>query len=461
MAPVLGNLPNQANRDFPEAHKRIPVSDEPSTTSSRGRPEELERTMVSEFKPVTLINLDHMRVLVCVASGPHEIYFHVIDSDGVTAYTALFDRLQIQFINTNQVYVPIPGELCCAKFSLDNCWYRAAVSNVDVNTGFATVQFVDYGNRDNVAFSSLRPITPSLTELPFQAQHVFLAEVSLDDAAWTQERLTYLTAVLMEKPLIARVIRQAQGVVEVELYDTSCEEDILINSLFTEQGHPAAAPQPNDPSSTSGPTVPDVTPKGHDIANTIPEVIPTESEFEVLVTEVNGPECFWVHHVVIDTMTQFTLMTQQMNLVCESTVGGLATVNVGDVCCCKFACDGQWYRARVEALLPNGLLRVFYVDFGNSEEVEPTALKPLDQASVQFPAQAVQCTLANLQPAHEAWSTKAIEWLKRFILSKRLFARVVGRNGSVLQLELIDTSNPDRDVFINFEMVQTGEAKMT
>ena len=324
------------------------------------------------------------------------------------------------------------------------------------------MHFLDYGNHDNVPFASLRPITPSLAVLPFQARRAALAGVNPEGgAAWTQDSSAYLKTVLLERLLIGKVSQEVQGVLEMEFYDTSGEDDILINALFTQQGNPAEPQASPQPQALSQPEpLPQPQPH-HASPAAIPEVIPTESDLEVIVTEVNGPHCFYVHHVIPDIIQQFAAMTQQMNAFCESSRDVLAEINVGDFCCGKFACDGQWYRAKVEAFPGNGLVRVFYVDFGNREDVEPTRLKPLDQMFARFPAQAVRCALANVEPAADvAWSPSAIEWLKSGILGKRLCARVLGKVGSVLQLELIDTSSPDQDVVVNVKLVETGEGKM-
>ena len=38
------------------------------------------------------------------------------------------------------------GVKCAAKFSEDNCWYRAVVESVNKNTNKILVKFIDYGN---------------------------------------------------------------------------------------------------------------------------------------------------------------------------------------------------------------------------------------------------------------------------------------------------------------------------
>lgn len=41
------------------------------------------------------------------------------------------------------------GDIVCAKYSFDNCWYRAIVLNYDKATRKCALLFVDYGNMEN------------------------------------------------------------------------------------------------------------------------------------------------------------------------------------------------------------------------------------------------------------------------------------------------------------------------
>ena len=355
--------------------KSAPSFDDPPPTT-RSASSEPERITASQIPYVAVDTENHVRVMVCEVRGPREIYFQVVEPEAVAGLTSLSETLNAQFHSNNndsQSYSPIPGELCCALFSVDSCWYRVMVQGVDLNARVASVHFLDYGNHDNVPFASLRPITPSLAVLPFQARRAALAGVNPEGGvSWTQDSLAYLKTVLLERLLVGKVSQEVQGVLEMEFYDTSGEEDILINALFTQQGNPAEPQASSQPQALRQPEPLPQAETHHASPAVIPEGIPTESDLEVIVTEVNGPHCFYVHHVIPDTIQKFAAMTQQMNSFCESSRDVLAEINVGDFCCGKFACDGQWYRAKVEAFPGNGLVRVFYVDFGNREDVEPT-----------------------------------------------------------------------------------------
>ena len=76
---------------------------------------------------------------------------------------------------------------------------------------------------------------------------------------------------------------------------------------------------------------------------------------------------------------------------------------VGDFCCAKFSADGGWYRSLV---LRSGDLgekdmkfEVFYIDFGNIEQVNIGDLRELLPQFMVVPAQIVRCSLADVNPS--------------------------------------------------------------
>jgi len=75
-------------------------------------------------------------------------------------------------------YTPKVGELCVAKFSLDDEWYRAKVLTSNAN-GNCSVLFVDYGNREQTQSTKLAHIPAGFETLPAQAHEYALAFVQL------------------------------------------------------------------------------------------------------------------------------------------------------------------------------------------------------------------------------------------------------------------------------------------
>ena len=58
--------------------------------------------------------------------------------------------------------------------------------------------------------------------------------------------------------------------------------------------------------------------------------------------------------------------------------------------------DGSWYRAMVQSVEGDGKARVYFVDYGNSCEVQVAHLRPIDSSLLKHPFQAIRCCLAGM-----------------------------------------------------------------
>ncbi|KAB7502140.1 Tudor domain-containing protein 1, partial [Armadillidium nasatum] len=66
-------------------------------------------------------------------------------------------------------YEPQEGEICMARFSSDNLWYRAAC--IYQNKDSASVVFVDYGNQEEVSFKNICQMVDKFLAVPLIALH--------------------------------------------------------------------------------------------------------------------------------------------------------------------------------------------------------------------------------------------------------------------------------------------------
>lgn len=92
-----------------------------------------------------------------------------------------------------------------------------------------------------------------------------------------------------------------------------------------------------------------------------------------------------------------------------------------------FSSDGQWYRAEVLEYFHDGLIEVFYLDYGNRENVRLENLRMWDDRFDYLPFQAVHCRLGNVSRLREddARATAALQAqiLDRLVLVKVLDIR--------------------------------------
>ncbi|KAJ8315336.1 hypothetical protein KUTeg_007486 [Tegillarca granosa] len=89
--------------------------------------------------------VDYQKVVVTEVSDELKFYAQYVDNG--PQLEKLMEQLRLE-METNPPlpgsYTPKRGDMCAAKFSADDQWYRARVEKVDRNK--VTVHFIDYGN---------------------------------------------------------------------------------------------------------------------------------------------------------------------------------------------------------------------------------------------------------------------------------------------------------------------------
>lgn len=135
---------------------------------------------------------------------------------------------------------PAEGELCVAKYSKDDKWYRARITGVREDE--LQVFFVDYGNSEWTRASHVKRMLPHFLHLPFQALECFLGNVEpIDDVVangkkWSPDAISTFKSLTEDKVLIAHILSKAWNqTIYVDLFDTEGEE-IHINKVLIEKG---------------------------------------------------------------------------------------------------------------------------------------------------------------------------------------------------------------------------------
>lgn len=90
---------------------------------------------------------------VVVTEVTAELTFYAQSVDKGPALDAMMAKIRQDFSSNPPLagsYTPKKGDLCAAKFSADNDWYRAKIDRVQGKN--VTVTFVDYGNKEVSGF---------------------------------------------------------------------------------------------------------------------------------------------------------------------------------------------------------------------------------------------------------------------------------------------------------------------
>lgn len=97
---------------------------------------------------------------------------------------------------------------------------------------------------------------------------------------------------------------------------------------------------------------------------------------------------------------------------------------VGDYCLATFSGE-KWYRGKI--LKPvDGSFEVLYIDFGNSAVLPASELAIIPPALMEFPAQAMEVTLAGVRPTEDGgvWNLDCSLYFSNLVLDKQVTVTV-------------------------------------
>ena len=335
------------------------------------------------------------------------------------------------------------GSACVAKYTEDEQWYRGIITSVDPKK--CGVHFVDYGNADIISKSNVRQLTDEYATLPAQAVQCKLSSVDVSDAK-LDEASDALLEMTVDKVVSVvgrrKIVEDEHDVVIVDVLDgdknvsailiesglcTAVIEDVETETVkevksqerMVDDGSQNVIKDEeqeliDDTSATAaseGSQKTDST-----ICNTVS--VAEDQRLSVFVSSVDSPTRFCVQldehksglNQLFNSMFDFfnNLSEDEMTLKCPE---------VGSFCVVYGEEEESWYRAKVVSM--NGdKCTAYFVDQGNMEECECSALKSLPEQFENLPQQAVVCSLAGIKHADDVWSGEAVEFFHELVASK-------------------------------------------
>ncbi|NWU06595.1 TDRD1 protein, partial [Cephalopterus ornatus] len=162
-------------------------------------------------------------------------------------------------------------------------------------------------------------------------------------------------------------------------------------------------------------------------------------EFSGVVSHIQNPDTFFCQQM--DSARQLAELEVSLNEYCGKFPSSPSFhPAAGNVCCAQFTEDNLIYRAAVTAYASEDTVLVDYVDYGNSDSVPLTKLRPVIPALMDLPAQAIRCSLAGVKPPLGTWTPEGTSFMKKLVKDKVFTVKVVDKEGSTSVVELVDTS---------------------
>ncbi|EWC44535.1 hypothetical protein DRE_06707 [Drechslerella stenobrocha 248] len=211
------------------------ADDEEEEESSKGGAEEATTyTKKQDYRDVVVTNVDE--------TGRMKIQLVGSGTDQLEKLMADFRIFHSSKSNDTPITAPPKvGDILAAKFSEDGSYYRARVRRVDREGKKAEVLYIDYGNSENIPFSSLRPLTQaqfSTTKLKPQAVDAQLSFCQFPGGMYAQDAVGYLMELTGNKELVGNVDHtDKDGTLSLTLFRKESQTaDENINTAMIEEG---------------------------------------------------------------------------------------------------------------------------------------------------------------------------------------------------------------------------------
>ncbi|XP_013780709.1 tudor domain-containing protein 7-like isoform X2 [Limulus polyphemus] len=204
----------------------------------------------------------------------------------------------------------------------------------------------------------------------------------------------------------------------------------------------------------------------------LPKVPEVGEYFDLLITVAANPHNFscqsWKHGQILQQLNE----EMQSFYSLEENICDMheCLLQEGQFYAGKHNKDDLWYRVRVKNILQQDPLMVIvhFVDYGDFSMMSLQDLQPLWKQFRSLPCQAIHGSLADIVPLHGDWNPlQCFEFQKIVVdkpfvsvVRKKVFDTEIGMGSHKLELTLIDTSLPDKDILIHEMLIDIGMAKL-
>ncbi|XP_065528380.1 tudor domain-containing protein 1 isoform X2 [Lathamus discolor] len=339
---------------------------------------------------------------------------------------------------SSPAFRPPVGNVCCAQFTEDNCWYRAAVVTY-VSEEAVVAEYIDYGNSEVLPLTRLRPVIPRLMDLPAQAIRCTLAGVKQPLGGWTSEDTCFMKQLVKDKVFTVKIVGKYSYRSVVELVDASVTPAINVSSHLIERGCRAEELRMALPATGMN----DVKQINEDTANKSIckwNKLTLKQTVDVIVCTLYSPGEFYCHISNNSELHALNLLNKSLSEYCQKTPPNIFKPENGEPCCAFFSDDGYWYRALVQNVCSGGTVKVCFVDYGNVEEVPLDKIRQISSSYLKLPFQGIKCWLSGIKPGSSKWIPEATARFHTYAVGMKLQARVTCLSRDGAGVELIDNS---------------------
>ncbi|KTG35083.1 hypothetical protein cypCar_00018882 [Cyprinus carpio] len=382
---------------------------------------------------------DTFTAIVTHLQSPSEILCQKLENANIIQQLQASLREHCSKTPASENFRPAPGTVCCSLFSEDNQWYRAKVLAYS-SEDCVCVGYIDFGNSEEVELYRLRPISKELLALATQSIPCSLAGIKCPAGTWPEEAILMVKRLVCNRFIRVEILGKKDGRALVSMIDESSDPQTNAAEVLVNMGYAAiesVETEKNEPTQASFPEMPSLSPPVVEKMEWTCAELPFDGQkVELIISSLKSLDEFYCYNYSKADAHILTELSYELMKHCELERASF-TPTVGEPCCALFTGDARWYRAMVLEVFGEGKAKVYFVDYGNSCEVEAAHLKAITPSLLKLPFQAIRCWLAGVEPVEGQWNKEAIHKFQALCAGQPLSGRVlsISEKGYGVELE--------------------------
>ncbi|XP_026968923.1 tudor domain-containing protein 1 [Sagmatias obliquidens] len=359
-----------------------------------------DKIMFSDLRSLQLRKSMEIKGIVTEFKHPGDFYVQLHSSEVLEYMNQLSASLKETYANKahEEDYIPIKGEVCVAKYTVDQTWNRVIIQDVDVLQKKAQVLYIDYGNEEIIPVNRIHQLNRKIDLFPPCAIKCFVANVIPAEGNWSNDCIKTIKSLLMQQYCSLKIVDILKEVISFAVDVMLTSSGKFLDHVLIEMGYGLKPKGQNSkkPSADSSDLedVRKITAENKiviDRSGLIPKVLTLNvgDEFCGVVAHIQTPEDFFCQrlqsgHKLAELQASLTTYCSQVSPRSDFYP------TIGDICCAQFSgvkpSLGIWTPEAIylmRKIVQNKMITVKVVDkLENSSLVELTDRSVMPHISV-------------------------------------------------------------------------------
>lgn len=348
------------------------------------------------------------------------------------------------------------GKIYLSLYGQDLKWYRARI--IEVSEERFKVVYIDFGNSEYVPRNRIRELPKNCLNIPVLAYRCSLRNCfpRNENGEWEPNAVAFMAEVIEDDFVSMIVFDETPRGYVVDLYRVTGNSIISIQDALIFQEY-AAFEKAADIS------LENVIQFKPMLMSLPKQNIQQGDILEVHVSHVSSPHYFYVQN--LSSAKRLIKMTEELQRaynIRNKAKNSIYDPKKGMYIAARYSKDLKWYRGEILDCLGGKIIRVFFIDFGNEEEVSWENVKLLQSKFCSLSPQAIKCVLADVLPCddQEEWNDDVCSYFHKLIFNQKLKIVVESINNLYTSVVLYE-SQKDADICINAVLVREKYAIST